>query len=106
MGGSQTKGMVIHAGGKDMLIPLVDVVEIGTYEDHQEQVPDSQLGKDLRKEDRSSAIFIEHQAPDFSKSWLCVVVADEASRERFVDCMKILRLYVCGQAMKQSPSQS
>jgi hypothetical protein len=99
------KGMVIHAGGKETLIPLVDVVEICTHEDLKEQVPDSQLGKDLREEDRSSAIFIEHQAPGFSMSWLCVVVADEASQERFVDCMKILRLYVCANATKQSPSQ-
>jgi hypothetical protein len=94
------KGMIIHAGGNDMLIPLVDVLEICTYEDLKEQVPDSQLGKDLKEEDRNSAIFIEHQAPGSSKSWLCVVVSDEASQERFVDCMKILQLYICG-----SPSQ-
>jgi hypothetical protein len=92
--------MVVHGCGKKMSIPLINVVEAYLHEDLTEHFPDSQLGKNLREEDRSRAVFIQHQASGSSESWLCLVVADETTQERFVTGLNILRLYA--EANKQT----
>jgi len=97
--------MTVQGGGKHVLIPLIDVAEACTYEDLMQHVPDSQLGTNLKEEDRSSAIFIQHQAPGLSESWVCLVVADEAEQERFVTCIRILQMYSQANAKAQSPAR-
>lgn len=85
--------MTVEGGGKQLMIPLIDVMEAYSYDDLMKDNPESQIGKDLREEDRSSAIFIQHKAPGLPVQWLCLVAADEESQERFLTCIKILQLY-------------
>jgi hypothetical protein len=91
-GGGQTAGHHDMTGGWKR-IPLIDVMEAYSYDDLMKDDPESQCGKDLRHEDRSSAIFIQHKAPGLPVQWLCLVAADEEAQERFVTCIKILQFY-------------
>merc|ERR1719159_2319527 len=58
--------MVVQAFQTDNLtkvkVPLIDVQEVYSYEDLTRDVPDLQLRKDLREEDRGTSIFIHYQA--------------------------------------------
>jgi len=83
----------VEGGGKQLMIPLVDVMEAYSYDDLRTDHPESQIGKDLQKEDHSSAVFIQHKAPGMPVQWLCLIAADEEAQERFVTCIKILQLY-------------
>jgi len=85
-------GNKMVGSGKKMKIPLIDVVEAYLYEDLTDHVPDSQLHNNLREEDRDRAVFIQHQASGFSESWICLVLADTATQERFATGFNILRL--------------
>lgn len=81
--------VTLDDGTKKVVVPFLDIVEVCAYEDLMELVPDSQIAKKLREENRKKAVFVQHQA----ESWLCLVVEDEADVERFVACLKILQLY-------------
>lgn len=81
--------MEVRVRGTQVTVPLVDVVEVFSYE----HVPDCQLGKLLREEDRSRAVFIQHRVDSAPDSWLCLIVADEELQESAATCIKILQLY-------------
>lgn len=84
--------MVVQGGKKETMIKLIDVVETHAYEDLMDHLPKSQLGKNLREEDHSRAVFIQHRAPGLPESWLCLIVSDEETQERFITGIKVLRL--------------
>lgn len=88
--------MIVKENGMEgNVVPVIDVVKVYTYAELMEHVPHSQVGQDLREEHRDRAVFIQHEGPTFQNSehWLCLVVADDASRARFVTCVRLLCLY-------------
>lgn len=99
--------LIISKRGKDdNMIPVIDVMKVYSYAELIEHVGSSPIGDGLWEEHRDSSIFIQHQAPTFQKQehWLCLLLADAASRARFVTCLRILCLYVRANLSESSKS--
>merc|ERR1712118_195674 len=107
------KYIIVRRNGQEKNIPLVDVVEVYSYEDLKEHIPEPQivqLAGDLLEskslnQDCSKAVFIQHrgiQGSNFPENWLCLLADDAASQERFTTSLNILRLYAQGSARSQA----
>jgi len=92
---------LLHEGHK-LSIPLKNVVDAYSSEDMEEHFPDSEFFKNGRSaEHRGTEVFIQHRAPGFPASWVCLNFADEESKDRCVISIKVLQLVA---EMKQQHS--
>lgn len=79
--------------GRKVKFPLSDVEDVYAYEDLMDELPDPQIGQRVTTEDRNKVVFVHHQAHNLPEPWICLLLKDEAEVERFVSCLKILKMY-------------
>lgn len=85
-------GMIVEYRTQKLMVSLEDVEDVYSYDDVVHEMPDSQVGQRITKEDRSKAIFVHHRAKDLPEPWICLLLSKEAEVEQFTASLKILRL--------------
>jgi hypothetical protein len=107
-----TKLVVKRDRKTEVVVFLVDVVDLHSFDDLQDISPIPQIplvedaSSHLRQEDRKNAVFIQHQPPGEPEGWWCLVVVDAEEQERFMACIKILSLYAKSSALSPSQTQA
>jgi len=79
--------------GRKLMFSLSDVEDVYAYEDLMDELPDPQIGQGVPKEDRNKAVFVHHRTQNLPEPWIVLLLNDEAEVERFVSCLKILKMY-------------
>lgn len=79
---------------KKLIVSLADVEGVYSYHDLMEELPDPEIGQGVIKENHNKAVFVHHRAQDLPEPWICLLLHDEADVERFVTCLRILRMHI------------
>eukprot|EP00746_Dinoflagellata_sp_MGD_P165624 gnl/MRDRNA2_/MRDRNA2_95008_c0_seq1.p1 gnl/MRDRNA2_/MRDRNA2_95008_c0~~gnl/MRDRNA2_/MRDRNA2_95008_c0_seq1.p1 ORF type:complete len:339 (-),score=42.85 gnl/MRDRNA2_/MRDRNA2_95008_c0_seq1:161-1081(-) len=80
---------------KKIIVSLADVEGVYPYyHDLMDELPDAEISQDVIKTNHNKAVFVHHGAQDLPELWICLLLQDEAEVERFVTCLRILKMHI------------
>jgi hypothetical protein len=85
----QSLTLTLKHNSDTIIIPLKNLVDAYSSEDLLEHFPDSQLVQ--KAAEVRAEVFLQHQAPGFPASWVCLSFADEESKDRCIFSIKVLQ---------------